>query len=300
MPARVRRNGRERRWPVGLNEAVGVVLDDHHAVPPRDSANLRAPALRDRDGCRVLQGRVEVDRLGGVRANALLESLGDDAILVHLDPDQLQTELSGDRTHTGIRDRFAQHRLASLGEQAENADHRRMRAGRYEDTLLSGNECASTQPGRCSVPISRRAAKALVSEQRLEIRGDACISLPHARDESRILRLGRHVHREIRTRTSGPGFAANHRGAADERAAPDDQFDQSPLAGLDVTARDRREVERQALRQFPLRRQAVARGKPAGGDVGRIWPRRSRDTAALPGCRARASTPSSLFLSSLH
>ena len=46
MPAGVRRDRRERRRPMGLDEAIGVVLDDRHAIAPSDLANCGATALR--------------------------------------------------------------------------------------------------------------------------------------------------------------------------------------------------------------------------------------------------------------
>ena len=63
------------------------------------------------------------------------------------------------------------------------------------------------------------------------------------------------------------GLAAHDRVAPDERAAPDDGFDQASLARLDIAARHGREVEAKLAGQLALRRQAVARREPPLRDV---------------------------------
>ena len=54
-----------------------------------------------------------------------------------------------------------------------------------------------------------------------------------------------------------------------ESAAADDGFDETALSGLDIAARDRGEVERQAPGQVSLRRQAIAGRQTPRRDVGR-------------------------------
>jgi hypothetical protein len=114
-------------------------------------------------------------------AHRLLERLRNDAVAVHVDPGQLQTELRADRAHARIGDRLAQNGVPGPRQQAEDADHRAMRAGRKEDALLRGDERPPSEPARGRIAVHRRSAKALVAEERVEIGGDARKPFPHPR-----------------------------------------------------------------------------------------------------------------------
>ena len=181
------------------------------------------------------------------------------AVAVHLDPDQLQTELRADRTHPGIGDRFAEDAVAGPRQQAEDPDHGAMRAGREEYAFLRGDERAPSEPACGGVPVHRRSAEALVAQKRIEIGGDARKPRPHPLKQFRIFRLRRHVHREVGARALRAGIASNRGVSPNEGAASDDGFDEPALSSLDIASRDRGEVERQTPGQVSLRRQAIAR-----------------------------------------
>jgi hypothetical protein len=210
-----------------------------------------------------------VRRLRRMQPNAFLERLRDDPVLVRRDSDELQPELGCDRPQAGISDRLAEHGLARFYEHREDANHRGMGARRHEQPILGGNERAPPEPCGCGVAVRGRAAKTLIAQKRLEIARDAREAIAHSRDQRRILGLGGHVHRKIGARPSWRRLAAHHRGAPNERAAAHDRLDQPALARFNITARDGCEVERQAIGERPLRRQAIARGEPPGGDIGR-------------------------------
>jgi hypothetical protein len=108
---------------------------------------------------------------------------------------------------------------------------------------LARNERAAPEPARGCVPVHRRSAEALVAEQRIEIGGDARKPLPHPLKQFRIVRLGGHVHREVGARALWAGIASNRGVPPNERAATDDGLDETALSSLDVTSRDRGEVE---------------------------------------------------------
>jgi hypothetical protein len=144
-----------------------------------------------------------------VPAHGLLERLRDDAVAVHLHPDQLQTELGADRAHPGIGDGFAQDAVPGPRQQAEDPDHRAMRAGGEEYALLRRNERAASEPARGCVSVHRRSTEALIAEQRVEIGGDARKPLSHPLKQFRIVWLGGHVHREVGARALWPCVASN-------------------------------------------------------------------------------------------
>jgi hypothetical protein len=106
------------------------------------------------------------------------------------------------------------------------------------------------------------------AQQRVEIGGDARKSLPHPLKQLRIVRLRRHVHREVGARALWAGVASNRGVSPNKGAAPDDGFDETSLSGLDVSTGDCGEVELEAPRQISLRRQAIAMGETPGRDIG--------------------------------
>jgi hypothetical protein len=204
-----------------------------------------------------------------VPAHGLLERLRDDSVAVHVHPDQLQTELRTDRAHVGIGDRLAENGVPGPRQQAEDADHRAMRAGREEYPLLRWDERAASKPACGRVAVHRRSAEALVAEQRVEICGDARKPRAHPLKQLRIVRLGGHVHHEVGARALWAGIASHGGVPTNESAAADHGFDETALSGLDIAARDRGEVERPAPGQVSLRRQAIAGRQTSRRDVGR-------------------------------
>ena len=267
MPADVGRHRSERRRPMGRDEAIGVVLDDWNIVPPRNPADGGAPPLGDRDGRWVLQCRIEINRLWRVQAHALFQSLGDYAVAVHFDADQFDPELGGDRPYARIRHVLAQDHFACLGEHAEDADHRAVRARGDEDPLLRGHQRPPSKPGGRCVAIPRRPAEALVAQKRPEVGADERDAVAHAGDHIGVVRLRRHVHGEVRPRKPMAGLAAHDRVAPDERAAPHVRFDQASLSGLDIAARHGGEVEGKLAGELALRRQPIARREPPFRDI---------------------------------
>jgi hypothetical protein len=65
-----------------------------------------------------------------------------------------------------------------------------MRAGREEYALLRWDERAASKPACGRVAVHRRSAEALVTEQRVEICGDARKPRPHPLKQLQITRLG--------------------------------------------------------------------------------------------------------------
>ncbi len=66
---------------MGGNKAVGIVFDDRHVMASRDRGDCRAARLGNCQRGRVLQRRIEVERLGlqfdaGVRERVGVDSLG--------------------------------------------------------------------------------------------------------------------------------------------------------------------------------------------------------------------------------
>ena len=267
MPADIGRHRSERRRPMGRYEAIGVVLYDWNIVPPRNPADGGAPPLGDGDGRWVLQCRIEINRLWRVQAHALFQSLGVYAVAVHFDADQFDTELGGDRPHARIRHILAEDHFARFGEHAEDADHRAMRAGGDEDPLLRGHQRPPPKPGGRCVAIPGRPAEALIAQERPEVGAHGGDAVAHTGDHIGIVRLGRHVHGEVRPRQPVAGLAAHDRVAADERATPHDRFDQASLARLDIAARHGGEVEGKLAGELALRRQPVARREPPLRDI---------------------------------
>ena len=200
MPADVRRHRGQRRRAMGRNEAIGVVLHDWNIVPPRNPADGGAPPLGDRDGRWVLQCRIEINRLRRMHAHTLFQSLGDHAVAVHFDADQFDPKLGGDCAHARIRHVLAQDYFASLGEHAENADHRAVRARGDENALLRGHQRPPSEPGGRCVAIPRRPAEALVAQQRPEVGAHGGQSVAHSRNDIGVVRLRRQIHREVRPR----------------------------------------------------------------------------------------------------
>ena len=76
-----RQHGKGRRRLLGQT-AIGVVLDDRHAVAPRDGDDGMSSFRRDRRRCRILQRRIAVERFRCARAARRRESVGVDALLV--------------------------------------------------------------------------------------------------------------------------------------------------------------------------------------------------------------------------
>src|SRR6202046_858313 len=109
-----------------------------------------------------------------------------------------------------------------------------MRAGRQEYAFLRGDERTPSKPARGRVAIHWRSAEALVAEERVEVGGDARKPLPHPREQFRIVRFGRHVHREVRARALGAGVTPDRGMSPHERAASNDGFNQTALYSLDV------------------------------------------------------------------
>ena len=98
------------------DEAIGVVLDDRHMEPPRDGGDSRAPRLGNGKRRRVLQSRIEIDRLGRVAAR-IMKCFGIDAVGIHRQADEVDTELRGYRARPGIGDRLGQHGFAGFASR---------------------------------------------------------------------------------------------------------------------------------------------------------------------------------------
>jgi hypothetical protein len=122
-----------------------------------------------------------------VPAHGLLERLRDDSVAVHVHPDQLQTELRTDRAHVGIGDRLAENGVPGPRQQAEDADHRAMRAGREEYPPLRWDRRRSSQLAAASREV---IGDHKTAEQRVEICGDAHPAPRSSAETLRIVRLG--------------------------------------------------------------------------------------------------------------
>ena len=209
---------------------------------------------------------------------------------VCLDADELQPELRARSSARRIGDRLAEHDVAGLREQAEDADHRAMRARRRRKGVP-----ARERARRPSQPMLRRglrrAAKTLIAQQQFQ--SPATLAKPsriRASSSGSSGSGGMFIEKSARDR---PGrLAAHHRRAPNECAAADDGFDQPPLSRLDIAARDGREVERQASASSRCGgRRSPGASRPAA--IRPISLPRSRDIGALPAMRGRASRTSS-------
>ena len=106
MPAQIRCDGGQGRGTVLGDEAIGVILDDRHAVMAGDRTDRRAAPFGNRDRRRILQGRIDIKQLRSVQFDRFLKSLRRHAICVHRKADELEAKLCGDGAHAGIGDAF--------------------------------------------------------------------------------------------------------------------------------------------------------------------------------------------------
>ena len=127
MPGDVGRDRREWRRSVGRQKAVRIVLDNRDTEAASDLGDRNAARLRDRMGGGIEQRRIEIERLRAQALAGVGEGIGIDALVIHRHTDEPQPELRRDRTSARISQRFRQDDVAGLGQQAEDAEQRRMR-----------------------------------------------------------------------------------------------------------------------------------------------------------------------------
>ena len=155
-----------------------------------------------------------------------------------------------------------------LGENGEDAEQRRMRAGRHENSFLRRHQCAPAKPARRGVLVGLGAAKTLVAQQRNDIARHEFHARLHALDQVGIDGLRRQVHRQVdRARRRHRLSAARTGFFTNEGALPDLGFDQAAFLRLDIAARHRGEIDIEAFGELALRRQPIADRQSAGADI---------------------------------
>ena len=134
------------RGAMRRDEAIGVILDDRQSVPPRSRGDLAAPGRRHSEGGRILQRRVEVERLGAEAGAGVGQRVGFDPVAIHRQADEIEAKLGRDRACAGIGDRLAEDRLSLGREGREGAENGGVGAGGDEDALLRRDERAAAEP----------------------------------------------------------------------------------------------------------------------------------------------------------
>src|SRR6202030_935657 len=106
VPGEFRGDGSEGRRPGRGKKAVWIILHDGYAEAPRHLGDCNPSSLRDRVRSGVEQRRIEIKRLRSVARAGLCESIGIDTLVVHGQADEIQAELSRDRTSARIGEVF--------------------------------------------------------------------------------------------------------------------------------------------------------------------------------------------------
>jgi len=117
-------------------------------------------------------------------------------------------------------------------------------------------DAAARKKMGCRLTLDIGAAERLISQQRRKICRNPDHACLHAIQKRAILRLGGNIHGQIRDSRADSRVPPS-RLSGNECPLTHPRFNQSPALGLNIAARDRREIDSQPLGQFALRRQAV-------------------------------------------
>ena len=123
-----------------VQEAVGVVLDDQDLVLARDLEDLHAALPAERHAGRVLERRDRVEELDPPAGRAhphdgLAQRLGDHALGVHVDVDDLGLERPEDDHRGDVAGPFGQHDVAGVEEELGDQLERVLRSGGDDDVV---------------------------------------------------------------------------------------------------------------------------------------------------------------------
>ncbi len=106
MPGQIRRYCRKRRRTLLWNEAIGIILDDRQLIFAGDGRDFLAPTGWNRQRQRVLQCRIEIERLRLQPFAGAGKGVRQDTVLVHRQAGEVEPQLCSDRAHAGIGDDF--------------------------------------------------------------------------------------------------------------------------------------------------------------------------------------------------
>ena len=109
-------------------------------------------------------------------AEAFLERVDPETLLVHRDPVERQVEDARECLHAGIRERFGQHAISRPGERREDRHHRVLGAGADEHLSRMGGESEAGGPRRTGAAMAEGAGVRLVAQEIDEVGflGNAC------------------------------------------------------------------------------------------------------------------------------
>src|SRR4051794_32480893 len=193
-----------------------------------------------------------------------IEGIRNQAFAVDRDPDKVKPQVCRKRQKTGIGQRLDADGFAWSRKGGGDCKQRALRA-RADQNMVGVNRFKpGRQPLSAGRAIAARSSCCLIPQQEVEtsLGLQAAYSIPHARNDTRVVETRRKVHAHI---NQAAGGRPNRYWPLEShiRALPDLAFDQSPFARFSVCTTHSREVDPQQLRKGPLRRQTGATSESA-------------------------------------
>ena len=219
----------------------------------------------------IVQGRIQIQSLGGVVTASCGQGIGIHAVAVAGQADQFQSQMGGQSFKAGKGQSIAAQTVARSSKTRQNRHQGTLRAGADQHVLSGDRRKTPGQPSGPRLAIGLAAAEILIAQQigQMGVLGQAPHAVLHAGQQGRLVRFGRQIHGEVRG--DGSGFSCHGR-CGNHRALSHFGNDQSPPLRLGIGPRHGAEIQTQHLGQNPLRRQGVlglqfAQGHIAGNGI---------------------------------